>query len=197
MCHLVPLQVQPNMNCRHQLLFMNDAEDRSTTAAFHFLYRRMQMRKLSHVTKYRHQWYHELIWRRCGVLFQKTYEWYYSSHAVEDMLYGSKWKCNEFLQAVAITQFKYQIAVVSIFIIGISFLNSLTVHFSLSAWCLLVALRPESTHLQVFLIPCIVIASRPHWSPIDKSDLVEPCVTFINESGWSAVISMPSAMNDY
>ena len=56
-----------------------------------------------------------------------------------------------------------------------------------------VALRPESTHLQVFLIPCIVIVSRT----IDKSDLVEPCVTFINESGWSAVISMPSAMNDY
>ena len=40
----------------------------------------------------------------------------YSTYAAEDMLYGSKWKCNEFLQAVAITKFKYQIAIVLLFI---------------------------------------------------------------------------------
>ena len=109
-------------------------------------------------------------------------------------IYGSKWKCNEFLQAVAITQFKYHITIVLLFIIGTSFLNSFTVHFSLSA-CLLVASSRMDSSQSLAHMPWIV-ASRPHWSPNDKSDLVEPRVTFINESGWSAVISIPSAMND-
>ena len=68
-CHQIPLQV----SCRHQLLLcMNDSKDRRSTAAFHFPYRRMQMRKLRHVLRYRHPWYHELIWRRCGVIISEN-----------------------------------------------------------------------------------------------------------------------------
>ena len=177
---------------------MNDSKDRSSTAAFHFPYRRMQMRKLTHVIRYRHPWYHELIWRRCDVIISENV--WMILHTQPMLLRICCMDRNEnvmnFLQAVAITQFKYQIAIVLLFIIGISLLNSLTVHFSLSA-CLLVASSRMDASPSLAHMPCIVIAGRPHWSPNDKAGLVVHLVTFINESAWSAVIPMPSAMNDY
>ena len=177
------------------------------------------MKKPTHKTRYRHPRYHELIWRRCDVIISERMNDTTHRMLFEDMLYGSKWKCNEFLRAVAIIQFKYHITSVLIVIIGISFLHgltevprwsvldicryliwltlkfNLTAHFSLSA-CLLVASSRMDSSPSLAHMLCIVIASRPHWSPNDKSDHVEPRVTF-HKWLWLVCSNINVVGNDY